>query len=254
MRPMLEQRTQNGGRIERVTEERWRLSIPAGEAGAYRWAQLDDYGDRSRSALPWTPPVRLELRARVSAQSLPGTWGFGWWNDPFAASLGIGGTVRRLPALPNAAWFFYASPPNYLAFRDAHPAQGLLAATFAARRLPPAFLLPGTPLLPLFFWPPTAQLLRRLLRLFVDEDAVRLGLDPTPWHVYTLLWREDVVRAFVDDVLTFTTSMAPQGPLGLVLWIDNQYAALPPDGRLRWGTLDNPVAWLELENIRVERL
>lgn len=253
MRPTLECRTQNGGQIEQLAERHWRFSLPAGEAGTYRLAQLDDYGDRSRSALPWTPPVRLELRARVSAQTLPGTWGFGWWNDPFAASLGLGGTVRRLPALPNAAWFFYASPPNYLAFRDTHPAQGLLAATFAALRIPPLLLVLGAPFLPLLFWSPTAQLLRRLARLAVDEDAVGLEIDPTQWHAYTLLWEETGVRAFVDDQLRFVTSVAPHGPLGLVLWIDNQYAALPSDGRLRWGTLANPAAWLELAEIQVRR-
>jgi hypothetical protein len=109
-------------------------------------------------------------------------------------------------------------------------------------------------LLPLFFWAPTAQLLRRLSRFFIDEDAVGLDVDPTQWHAYTLSWTQTEVRAFVDGALTFTTSAAPRGPLGLVLWIDNQYAALPPDGRLRWGTLDNPAAWLELESIRVQPL
>jgi hypothetical protein len=41
--------------------------------------------------------------------------------------------------------------------------------------------------------------------------------------------------------------------LGLVLWIDNQYAAFPPTGRLRIGSLLNPEsAWLELADVEVE--
>jgi len=48
------------------------------------------------------------------------------------------------------------------------------------------------------------------------------------------------------------TEIAPPGPLGLVLWVDNQYAALPPDGRLRYGTLPNPeAAWVELEELEI---
>ncbi len=146
--PTLGQRTQAGGQVDRLDAAGgWRLSLPPGPAGQYRWAQLDDYIPLPRRRFLWTPPVRLSLEARVSAPGLPGTWGFGFWNDPFQASLGLGGTARRLPALPNAAWFFYASPPNFLAFRDDLPAQGLLAATF---RLP---LLPA----PLFGCRPAAS-------------------------------------------------------------------------------------------------
>ena len=49
-----------------------------------------------------------------------------------------------------------------------------------------------------------------------------------------------------------TTPVAPHGPLGLVIWIDNQYAALPPTGGLRFGTLANlQPAWLEIEQLEV---
>jgi len=53
----------------------------------------------------------------------------------------------------------------------------------------------------------------------------------------------------VDGAEILRTPLAPRGPLGLVLWIDNQYAAWRPDGRLGFGTLANPAAWLEIENI-----
>lgn len=249
--PDLEPRTTPGAQVATLATGGWQLSVPEGPGGSYRWAQLDDYLRRARSAFAWRPPVTLRVRARVSAAALPGTWGFGFWNDPFSVSLGLGGTARRLPALPNAAWFFYASPPNYLALRDTHPAQGLLAATFASPRIPTLALTLGTPLLPLLAWPPTARWLRRLTRAFVQEDAAALTVDPTAWHTYALTWQADTVRFAVDDAEVWTTPVAPRGPLGLVLWLDNQYAAFPPEGRLHFGTLPNPPAWLELAEIAI---
>jgi hypothetical protein len=40
--------------------------------------------------------------------------------------------------------------------------------------------------------------------------------------------------------------------LGFVLWVDNQYAAFPPDGRIRFGSLENPEpAWIEVRNLSI---
>jgi hypothetical protein len=40
--------------------------------------------------------------------------------------------------------------------------------------------------------------------------------------------------------------------MGLVLWIDNQFAAFPPDGKVRFGSLENPEpVWMELSAISV---
>ena len=197
--------------------------------------------------------MELRLRARVSAPDLPGTWGFGFWNDPFALRFGIGAS-RRIPALPNAAWFFYASPPNYLALSDRHPAQGLLAATFAAPRLPAPFLLAALPALPLLAWRMTARLLRRAARWVVRDDAAVLELDPTSWHSYRLAWHADRVAFYVDDRPVFTTPVCPVGPLGLVMWIDNQTMAFGPDGRLRSGTPAGPEARLDLASLSVSDL
>ena len=80
-----------GGVVELLPDGGQRLSIPAGAAGEYRLAQLDDTQHLPRSEFRWQSPCILELRARVSAADLPGTWGFGLWNDPFSASLGVGG-------------------------------------------------------------------------------------------------------------------------------------------------------------------
>lgn len=250
--PELKARSTPGAEITSDIPGYRRLTVPGGSSGRYRLAQLDDYSSHPRSRFPWQPPLRLELRARASDAGLPGTWGFGLWNDPFTASLGLKGTARRLPALPQTAWFFYASPPNHLAVHDTHPAQGFLAATFASRCVSPLLLIAGIPALPLLAWPVTARPLRRLTRRFVAEDAASLDVDPTQWHDYRLEWQADGVRFAVDGETRFTTTVAPRGPLGLVLWIDNQYAAFPPDGRLRFGTLANAPAWLALADITVQ--
>jgi hypothetical protein len=252
----LHPRVHQGGQVvhdgERSRTSCRRLLLPDGPTGRYRLAQLDDYtGSRCRKALPWGPPVELTLRARASAPDLPGTWGFGWWNDPFSVQLGLGGTGRRLPAPPNAAWFFYASPENHLAFSDDHPVHGFLCATFSAPRLPFPLLMLGLPALPLLAWPTTARLLRRLIPRFIAEDAAGLDLDVTSWHSYALTWREDAVVFQVDGEICFETMVVPRAPLGLVLWIDNQYMAFPPDGRLTFGTLANPEANLTLKDITV---
>lgn len=231
------------------------MEIPAGPEGVYRLAQLDDHMDQPRSAFPWQPPLRLELRARVSAEGLPGTWGFGLWNDPFSAGFGVSGMARQLPLLPNTAWFFYAGQPNYLALRDDHPAQGFLAAVFNAPKIPSLALAPGAIALPLLAAPPAARLLRRAARVLIREDAALVPAGAADWRAYRIDWRAEGVRFVVDDQEIFVTPHSPRGPLGLVIWLDNQYAAFPPSGRLRLGTSANPEgAWLDVEAVEVSRL
>ena len=220
----------------------WRLEIPPGPAGRYRLAQLDDYAGRPRGKFPWQPPMRLEIRARASAVDLPGTWGFGLWNNPF----GMG--VYSLPALPNTAWFFFASPPNYLSLRDDLPAVGGLAPPVIAPRWPAGLLALGIPALPLAAFPALVRLARRLGRRVVRQDSAALSHDPCDWHTYTLEWLDHQVVLLLDGQAVLQTPVVPRGPLGLVIWIDNQYAAAAPDGRLRAGTLANPEpAWIEVE-------
>ncbi len=241
-----------GGRVEHLGQGRLRLVVPAGSARHYRCAQLDDYHQGQGLRLRWHPPVQLSLRARASAPDIPGTWGFGLWNDPFAASLGFAGATRTMPALPQAAWYFHASAPNYLALREGCPPHGFLAATFASIRLARAMLAAGLLVLPAFVVPAAAGLLRALARRIVRQDARLLTADPCEWHSYQLTWSAAAVRFVLDEEEIFVTSVSPQGPLGLVLWIDNQYMALPPGGRLRAGYLpaDQP-AWLELAELTV---
>jgi hypothetical protein len=245
----LKARTTSGAEANEYQSGSWRLSIPAGNCGAYRLAQLDDYLPRSRSKFLWQPPLYLSLSARVSAQAVPGTWGFGLWNDPFSANLGLGGMARRLPTLPDTAWFFFAAPPNYLALYDDHPAQGMLAATFSSIHLSPWLMALGAPLLPLLAVPRIAGWMRRAARHLIKESARQLELDLTAWHNYRMEWLAGQVVFLVDGATVFITPVSPQSPLGLVFWIDNQYAAFPPGGKFKYGSLANSEsAWLEISN------
>ena len=239
-----------GGQVRETALATWHLELPTGPRSRYRLAQLDDYHAVPRSRFPWHPPFRLSLRGRASAQDLPGTWGFGLWNDPFSLSLGLGGASQRFPALPNAAWFFYASPPNYLSFRNDLPAQGFLAATFRSPKLPAPLLALASPLLAPAVLPIGAQLIRWLLRQIIHQDAALIQADVIAWHTYTLDWQPQQVTLSIDGLFILTTPIVPHPPLSLVIWIDNQFAALPPKGRLSYGALPNPEpAWIEVELI-----
>jgi hypothetical protein len=102
----------------------------------------------------------------------------------------------------------------------------------------------------LLFWSLTARWLRPLGRCAVRQDSLALDLNLTCWHRYSLEWNLERVVFSLDDEVVFETPVAPRGPLGLVLWVDNQYAAYPPDGRLAYGFLTTPEsAWLEVRDV-----
>ncbi|MDD2695109.1 MAG: hypothetical protein PHD58_04200 [Anaerolineales bacterium] len=250
--PALQPRLTRGASCLPLGEASWRLAIPAGPAGRYRLAQLDDYRRLARNSFPWNPPLSLSLRARASTPNLPGTWGFGLWNDPFAFPLGLGGGARGLPCLPNAAWFFFASPQNYLSLRDDLPASGNLAAVFSAPRLPSVLLAPALLAAPLLFMRPLARLARRLARRLVPQQAAALELDASQPHEYALRWETGRVTFSLNGRRVLASPLSPAAPLGLVLWVDNQYAAFRPGGRLAYGFLPNPQpAWIELTGLKL---
>ncbi|MEY2817757.1 MAG: hypothetical protein RL275_1220 [Chloroflexota bacterium] len=225
------------------TEKGYLMKIPAGDSYAYRFAQIDDYFGLPRRKFPHHA-LTLSLRARTSSSTIPGTWGFGLWNDPFGMSLGFGANRFRLPTLPNAAWFFGASPENHLSFSD-KPAQGFLAQSFRS----PIFhtsLLPAGMLLPF-----SAKTTRRMLSKVIAEDSSALGVDVTQWHSYKLEWSESRVAWYVDEVQVSESPVSPNPPLGLVIWIDNQFAAFKPDGKIGFGVLEGGEEWLEIEGLKL---
>ncbi len=228
----------------------WRLQIPAGAAGSYRLAQLDDYFALPRSRFPFIAPASLSLRCRVSESLLPGTWGFGFWNDPFMFSLGLQGAARRLPVLPNAAWFFHASPENHLSLRNQLPGNGFLTQSFSSPKIPSLLMAPSLLAAPLLLSKTFAKWIRAISGKIIGEDSTRLGLDVTQWHTYSLDWNPTHVEFSIDGAAVFETSVSPKGPLGLVIWIDSQFAAFTPEGKINVGTEKNPVpAWMEIETV-----
>jgi hypothetical protein len=234
---MMNKRATRNARIQPI-ENGWRLGIQKGDSLSYRDAQLDDYSQLPRHRFPHRPSpslrISLSLRARVSSISPAGTWGFGLWNDPFG-----------LPALPNAAWFFYASPQNYLSFTDNKPAQGFLAQTFRSPKFHPLLMLAGLAL------PFSRKLTRKLLSKIIDEDSATVSVDVTQWHRYRLEWEAMRTAWYVDDALVFETLVSPNAsrPLGVIIWIDNQYATFTPEGKIAFGVLGNREEWLEVEEI-----
>ena len=233
-----------------------RLVNAGTSARVYTDAQIDDYGRLARRAFPWRPPLRLAVRARFShpgpplahgAGILRGTAGFGFWNDlSFMAG-------PRVPTLPRAIWFFYASPPSNMKLDLHTPGYGWKAATIDALRWPALPLALSAPLLvplmnlrPLYrrLWP----VLQRSLR--VAEAPVRAPL--TEWHDYTIEWGTRSARFSVDGTPLLVTDRSPRGPLGLVIWLDNQYLVATPWGRFRYGLLASAGRqWLELELVEI---
>jgi hypothetical protein len=248
-------RSTPGAQVEEISHDsaHYRLTIPSGKADRYRLAQLDDYTLLSRRHFPHGSGLCLSLSARTSSDSLPGTWGFGLWNDPFGLSLGFGGNPFRLPALPNAVWFFGASEENYLSFREqgrgdsAPTGNGFMVQTFRSPKLHPLLIPAGMAL------PFSRKATRRILGRVIEEDGDALRVDPSQWHGYRLEWSLNRVSFEVDNVQVFESPVSPHPPLGLVIWIDNQYAAFTPQGRIGVGVLENPEpGWLEIKDLEIK--
>jgi hypothetical protein len=216
----------------------------------YTNAQIDDYQDVPRRRFPWRPPLTLTVRARFShsARELSGTAGFGFWNDPFMM------TGRRLPSLPRAIWFFYASPQSDMKLDLETPGHGWKAATFDAMRLPCFLMAPVAPVaVPLMNIGPLYRALWPVGQRALGVSEAALGAPMTEWHTYVIEWRAEVARFSVDGVTVLECVSSPGGPLGFVMWLDNQYAVVKPWGRFGYGLLDAPGRqWMEVDTLAIE--
>lgn len=256
-------RTCLGGGTLTCADSILRLAFARAVAGRYTDAQIDDCDHRPRRDYLWRPPLRLEVRARAShpqhppalpatagspGATLHGTAGFGFWNYPFS-------TTGAVLTLPDAVWFFYASPPANMALVPGVSGWGWKAQVVHAHRW--GALAAVAPTLAAIGWgrltgrlAPAARCVRWL------SGAIEAHLTPPldAWHDYTIDWRSERARFLVDGQEVLVADEPPSGPLGFVAWIDNQYAIATPRGALRFGTLDSAAQWLDLAHVRISAL
>jgi hypothetical protein len=238
-----------GNGMVELTGDTLSFSITDTSARRYSDAQIDDYQGLPRRRFHWRPPLGLTVRARFShvAGRLCGTAGFGFWNDPFMM------TGARVPALPRAIWFFYASPPSNMKLDHDTPGWGWKAATIDALRpqallwaplAPAAVLLMCHQALYHRLWPSIQR------ALGVRETLV--AADMREWHTYVIEWGTVRSRFSVDGEILLQDAPSPGGPLGFVMWLDNQYMVVTPHGRLGWGLLETSGRqWMQVDQIEV---
>ncbi|MCX6049633.1 MAG: hypothetical protein NT075_31420 [Chloroflexi bacterium] len=237
-----------GGAVE-IGEHGLRLIKPATSTITYTNAQLDDYQALQRENFRWRPPLTLTVRARFShpADQLNGTAGFGFWNDPFLM------TGTRWPSLPRAIWFFFSAPPSNMPLALDVPGYGWKAATIDAWRAPFFLLAPSAPLaMPLMRirslyrqWWPVAQ-----RAIGVSEASIVATM--TEWHTYKIVWGATDAHFYVDERLILTAPTPPRGPLGLVIWLDNQAMIVTPWGKFRHTLVaSTQEQWLALASVEI---
>ncbi len=233
---------------------------------AYANAQIDDYHELGRADFLWRPPLKMKLRARFSHRGatdvpydparpyLTGTAGFGFWNDPFVMTGQQLLTYR--PTLPRAIWFFYSSPPSDMQLALGVPGWGWKAAVIDCLR--PAFfaLLPTAPIgVLLMRFPVLYRSLWPVAQAAMNVAEHRVATALSEWHTYEIEWTVRRARFWVDEKLVFETNRAPLGPLGMVIWLDNQSMIVTPTGRIRSGLVSSAEdELLEITDLEVKEL
>jgi hypothetical protein len=197
--------------------------------------------------------VNLSLEARASGAGAVGTLGFGFWNDPFPSFAGEAGARRLLPASPQVLWFFSSSPPSDLPFSREGAGAGWRAASLRTPALPGMLVAAlGAASFAALSLRPTRRILISLAWTLVNgaQSAPIEGIEE--WRRYEIDWSEGRARFSVDGATVLDSSTPPTDALGLVLWIDNQWATFSTEKGLRFGI--RPLAAgasLELRGLRL---
>lgn len=215
----------------------------------YTDAQLDDYQGLRRRNFLWRPPLTMTVRARFShpADEMIGTAGFGFWNDPFLM------TGLRMPALPRALWFFSASPHSNMKLDLDTPGHGWKAATIDAIRLPFFLLAPTAPVaVPLMNIKSLYRALWPIGQRAIGVNEVLIDAPMTDWHTYQIDWGKHQAHFMIDGETILDCDTPPCGPLGFVMWIDNQAMVITPWGKIGHKSMPLPrQQWMEVDRLEI---
>jgi hypothetical protein len=93
-----------------------------------------------------------------------------------------------------------------------------------------------------------------LVRKQAAAKEVLLDASLDEWHEYAVTWTSNSVVFEVDGGIVAESNTVPHGPLGFVVWIDNQYAVLSEKRGIRFGLLPTDEEYgLEIEDLQVKR-
>ena len=74
----------------------------------------------------------------------------------------------------------------------------------------------------------------------------------TAWHTYRIEWGVKRARFYVDDQSVLDCTTPPRGPLGLVIWLDNQAMVVTPQGQFRHTLVASPTPqWMEITAVEI---
>lgn len=208
------------------------LSLGEVEDG-YANSQIDDHPNLRRSEFCCRPPLSLKIKARMKSgsESPKGTAGFGFWNDPFMM------TDHKMPTLPKAVWFFWSSSHSAMELAQGVPGHGWKMAVMDAWRWPFLALIPTIPLsIPLMWIRQARERLWPVAQKAMICEEKMCSVSLLDWHHYEIRWLKTEVHFLIDGKECLRTS-SPKGPLGLVIWIDNQYMRTNPKAIFSHGLL-----------------
>jgi hypothetical protein len=163
--------------------------------------------------------------------------------------------------LPRAIWFFYASPPSSIKLDLTAPGDGWKAASLDTLRPAAIAWAPLAPLAMLLMnLRPVYRSLWPSIQRALHVRETPLSLDMTQDNTYILEWGAERARFGLasedgQPSMPIMDAPSPKGPLGFVMWLDNQYLVATPWGRLHWGLMEIPDRqWMEVSRLEIEPL